>query len=103
MTFLSPTRQVKWVGTSLSAILLGIALCTAVFAQQAPPSMAPTTSVDASSVSSNSEGSTSDSTRLGSRSSLTAGQIGAILQQKPEVVIEIKKVAGSGTASAARH
>lgn len=73
----------------LGAMLLA-ASCSAMRAQQLPPVSASSASADAASASS--EGTLSTNIRPTSRSSLTAGQIDAILQQKPEVVIEIKSL-----------
>ncbi len=92
MTSLWPTRLVKRTRAYLWVMLLAAASCSVIYAQQSPPASGPIASTDANTTSLSSEGTTSDNTRLGSRSSLTAGQIDAILQQKPEVVIEIKSL-----------
>jgi len=64
--------------------------CSATFGQQSPSAPASSTYKEANVTDSNPEATTLSDPRLPFRSSLTAGQIGGILQQKPEIVIEIK-------------
>src|ERR1700722_15670970 len=72
--------------------LLG--LCVNVFAQQAPPpaSSPLSPSTETSSADTDSATSSSASQQLNSHGSLTATQIISILQQKPELVPELKQV-----------
>jgi protein involved in polysaccharide export with SLBB domain len=71
------------------------ALCGSAFAQQAtPPASSPLSSTTdtTSSTSSDSDTNSSSGSQLGQRSSLTAAQITLILQQKPELVVELKSL-----------
>jgi protein involved in polysaccharide export with SLBB domain len=79
-------KRCQWI------MLLAAASCTGLYAQQSLPAPATTVSTDTNGMVARSGGPTANSASLGTRSSLTAGQIGAILQQKPEVVIEIKSL-----------
>jgi protein involved in polysaccharide export with SLBB domain len=71
------------------------ALCGSAFAQQAtPPASSPLSSTTdtTSSTSSDSDTNSTSGSQLGQRSSLTAAQITLILQQKPELVVELKSL-----------
>lgn len=92
MTSLSLSRLVERMKRSSWIMLLSAASCTGLYAQQSLPAPALTASTDTNALAASSAGATASNNRLGTRSSLTAGQIGAILQQKPEVVIEIKSL-----------
>lgn len=92
MTFASPIRLMARMKRCPGIMLLAAAFCSGLYAQQSLPVPAPQASTAANAIVPNSEGATDSNTRLGTRTSLTVGQIGAILQQKPEVVIEIKSL-----------
>jgi protein involved in polysaccharide export with SLBB domain len=90
-----PTTRLIRLSMRLAVLF---ALCGSAFAQQAtPPASSPlssttdTTSSDSDTNSSSSSSSNSGS-QLGQRSSLTAAQITLILQQKPELVVELKSL-----------
>jgi protein involved in polysaccharide export with SLBB domain len=72
-------------------MLLLVASCSVLCSQDLPAS---TTPADTNTTSSSAEATTSSNTgtNLRTRSSLTAGQIDVILQQKPEVVVDIKSL-----------
>lgn len=92
MTSFSLIRLVERMKRSSWIMLLSAASCTGLYAQQSLPAPALAASTDTNALAASSAGATANNNRLGTRSSLTAGQIGAILQQKPEVVIEIKSL-----------
>jgi protein involved in polysaccharide export with SLBB domain len=93
----------RLTGLTMRLVVL-FALCGSAFAQQVtPPASSPLSSTtdttssdsDTSSSSSSSSGSQlggSSGSQLGQRSSLTAAQITLILQQKPELVVELKSL-----------
>jgi protein involved in polysaccharide export with SLBB domain len=70
--------------------------CGIVCAQQpssaSTPAPATTATVDANSALAPTDATNSAPAYANSRNSLTAGQIGAVLQQKPEVVVELKSL-----------
>src|SRR5580692_7581405 len=96
-------RTTRLISLSTRLVVL-FALCGSAFAQQVTPPasspLSPTTDTtssdsDTSSSSSSSSGSQlggSSGSQLGQRSSLTAAQITLILQQKPELVVELKSL-----------
>jgi protein involved in polysaccharide export with SLBB domain len=76
---------------SLKAVAL-IALCSTTFAQQVtPPIVAPSSPV-AETTSPDSDANTSTGIQLNQQASLTAQQIISILQQKPDIVEELKSM-----------
>src|SRR3984885_6937108 len=89
----------RLTGLSMRLVVL-FALCGSAFAQQVTPPasspLSPTTDTTSSDSDSNSSSSSSSSissgSQLGQRSSLTAAQITLILQQKPELVVELKSL-----------
>src|ERR1700721_4382526 len=90
-------RTTRLISLSTRLVVL-FALCGSAFAQQVtPPASSPlssttdTTSSD-SDTSNSSSSSSSSGSQLGQRSSLTAAQITLILQQKPELVVELKSL-----------
>ena len=90
MNCLLPTRFVKGMKLPLVVVLLFV-VCGRVQAQQ--PSLASSPAASHSGISSTAtEGTTSGGARFAPRSALTASQIDEILQEKPEVVIEIKSL-----------
>jgi len=92
-------RTTRLISLSTRLVVL-FALCGSAFAQQVtPPAPSPlssttdTTSSDSdTSSSSGSQLGGSSGSQLGQRSSLTAAQITLILQQKPELVVELKSL-----------
>src|SRR5580693_3461870 len=78
----------------LLAVAALIGLCANVFAQQAPPpaSSPLSPSTETSSADTDSTTSSSASQQLNTHGSLTATQIITILQQKPELVPELKQL-----------
>jgi protein involved in polysaccharide export with SLBB domain len=93
MKTLSPTRFTRRTSLSLAVLLFSSSL----FAQQGATAPVPTqtdssgstsSSGDPTSPGSNTSGSTASS--LTAQPSLSAAQIGAVLQRRPEVVIELK-------------
>ncbi len=92
-------RTTRLICLSTRLVVL-FALWGSAFAQQVtPPASSPlssttdTTSSDSDSNSSSSSSSSiSSGSQLGQRSSLTAAQITLILQQKPELVVELKSL-----------
>lgn len=92
-------RTTRLICLSTRLVVL-FALWGSAFAQQVtPPASSPlssttdTTSTDSDSNSSSSSSSSiSSGSQLGQRSSLTAAQITLILQQKPELVVELKSL-----------
>ena len=69
-----------------------LALCGSLLAQQiAPPGTSPL-SPTTDTTSSDSDVSSSSASQLNQRSSLTASQITSILQQRPELVVELKSL-----------
>jgi protein involved in polysaccharide export with SLBB domain len=92
-------RTTRLICLSTRLVVL-FALCGSAFAQQVtPPASSPlssttdTTSSDSdTSSSSGSQLGGSSGSQLGQRSSLTAAQITLILQQKPELVVELKSL-----------
>src|SRR3984957_8654932 len=92
-------RTTRLISLSTRLVVL-FALWGSAFAQQVtPPASSPlssptdTTSSDSDSNSSSSRSSSiSSGSQLGQRSSLTAAQITLILQQKPELVVELKSL-----------
>jgi protein involved in polysaccharide export with SLBB domain len=78
----------------LSAVVILLGLCSNAFAQQAPPpaSSPLSPSTEASSADSDSTTTSAASQQLTPHGSLTAMQIISILQQKPELVPELKQL-----------
>jgi hypothetical protein len=78
----------------LLAVVALLGLCSNAFAQQAPPpaSSPLSPSTETSSADTDSTTSSSTSEQLNPHGSLTAMQITSILQQKPELVPELKQV-----------
>jgi protein involved in polysaccharide export with SLBB domain len=88
-----PTTRLIRLSMRLAVLF---ALCGSAFAQQVtPPASSPlssTTDTTSSDSDTNSSSSSSSGSQLGQRSSLTAAQITLILQQKPELVVELKSL-----------
>ncbi|MGA3223729.1 MAG: SLBB domain-containing protein [Acidobacteriaceae bacterium] len=90
-----PTTRLIRLSMRLAVLF---ALCGSAFAQQAtPPASSPLSSTtdttsSTSSTSSDSDTNSTSGSQLGQRSSLTAAQITLILQQKPELVVELKSL-----------
>src|SRR5271156_100561 len=91
-----PTTRFAHISLRVVALL---ALCGSLLAQQvAPPGISPlspttdTTSSSDSATSSDTDGNSSPGLQLNQRSSLTASQIISILQQRPELVVELKSL-----------
>src|ERR1700721_3405157 len=92
-------RTTRLISLSTRLVVL-FALWGSAFAQQVTPPasspLSPTTDTTSSDSDSNSSSSSSSSissgSQLGQRSSLTAAQITLILQQKPELVVELKSL-----------
>lgn len=89
-------KRYPWTMLLVAASSTGLSPSHRAYAQQSLPVPAPMVSTDTNMMAPRPQGATegaiTNDTRLGIRSSLTAGQIGEILQQKPEVVIEIKSL-----------
>ena len=83
--------RTRFTHLSLRAVTL-IALCGSTFAQQVAPPLAAPSSATGDSTASESDANSSSTSQLGERSSLTAAQIILILQQKPELVVELKSL-----------
>jgi protein involved in polysaccharide export with SLBB domain len=92
MMKIRPTTRLIRLSMRLAVLF---ALCGSAFAQQAtPPASSPLSSTTdtTSSTSSDSDTNSTSGSQLGQRSSLTAAQITLILQQKPELVVELKSL-----------
>jgi protein involved in polysaccharide export with SLBB domain len=77
----------------LSAVVILLGLCSNAFAQQAPPPASPPLSPSTEASSADTDSTTSAaSQQLNPHGSLTAMQIISILQQKPELVPELKQL-----------
>src|SRR6201996_8933142 len=84
-----PTTRFTQLSLRVVALL---ALCGSSFAQQvAPPGSSPL-SPSTDTTSSDSDGNSPSGLQMNQRSSLTASQITSILQQRPELVVELKSV-----------
>jgi protein involved in polysaccharide export with SLBB domain len=91
MTALSPGRRVR-SSQLLRAVVCFAALCGSLWAQQAPAPVAPAAATDAGAGASPASGTSPSAASLSPRSVLSADQIDRILQQRPEVVIELKSL-----------
>ena len=69
-----------------------IALCGSAYAQQVEPPAVTPSSAATDTTSSDSDANRSSASQIGERTSLTAAQIILILQQKPELVVELKSL-----------
>src|ERR1700761_4330271 len=84
-----PTTRFTQLSLRVVALL---ALCGSSFAQQvAPPGSSPL-SPSTDTTSSDSDGNSPSGLQMNQRSSLTASQITSILQQRPELVVELKSL-----------
>ncbi len=81
----------RFTHLSLRAVAL-IALCGSAYAQQVVPPVAAPSSAATDTTSSDSDANSSSASQIGERTSLTAAQIILILQQKPELVVELKSL-----------
>jgi len=90
MTTLSTIRFARR-HLSLAVILLP-ALCSTLHAQQVPSAPISAATADGDTTPASADSTHSSVSDLNSRNSLTAVQINAILQQKPEVIIELKSL-----------
>ncbi len=82
--------------TRLTNLLLGVVallvLCGSAHAQQVTPQIAAPSAATTDAASLDSESNSSTASQISERTSLTAAQIILILQQKPELVVELKSL-----------